>query len=942
MKVTIKLFLIINLNFLIFFVKNAEAYCVQMGGLACPPYTNPTCEVCVWTCFAAGTKVNTLEGKVDIESVKVGDKVVSQDESGKKSMSTVAGLDQPVREHMCRLDFDNGLTLKMTEEHPVMTQDGWKALDPNKTKNENPNLKVKKLQTGDKIVRDDGSFSELNNVSCWSEITPAYNLILDGSVNTYFANGFLAHNKGGAGDPTCVPNCPADYCGDDGCGNKCTSPNDPTAPSNMVVTQTNGEGTSATISWTPGNWGAVQLVRFGEDSVEVSNGCPGNLGAPCLVASSFPTYTQPADPSSAINMYYFDKDATVNRCVSTTSTYSSISTCETNLATYVTTPPFPNGTAPRSTGICYLSLSDCNIYNGTSYLVNNLEAGTEYTSRLVNYKGSTCYSEVIGSFTSTCTSTAPDVPILNSPANATQVMVGASQTLDWGDISNWGLACTNASNRYEVCVSSNSGSTCDLASYVSTGLTSQYNFVPAVANSSILWSVRSNNGSLSSQSGWRNVCAEGYNASDTNYLSNWSSCDATTHKRTRSCTENCGTDNCSGVPLVEDCTGDIRGTIFDATDLSSCPSFDPSTGYLIGVDTSLSTNKTFGLVDQNNTAPHPWSLLNSATTDSNGNYSVRVYAPATYTYDFSSWSDMFVVSSGPKLTCTSASAVVPTSTVGCTTQPCSNLNNISFGFNRYWGGWWQVVGASIHGEEGVKSSIPSSLSTEQSLILPDTTTTSRRGVVSYGQVVPAMLGLNTSAKVSDNLWQAQSHYDGVIYDYAYFNQQFKKYATTLWDGASSISYDPNGKDYQIFKVTGPVANFSYNPTGTEKVIFLINGDVTINSNLTVPDGSFMTIIANGDITFGTAVTRADGWFLGKNINVRCVDSNSDLECDRTDVQFNGNGSFVGWKGINLTRDQGGATNITQPAELFTYRLDLYNNAPEPMKIITKRYKPYVP
>ena len=58
-----------------------------------PPNVDP------WTCFPAGTKVSMAStgGTKNIEDVKVGDQVVSQDESGNRSVSTVAKLEQPVR-----------------------------------------------------------------------------------------------------------------------------------------------------------------------------------------------------------------------------------------------------------------------------------------------------------------------------------------------------------------------------------------------------------------------------------------------------------------------------------------------------------------------------------------------------------------------------------------------------------------------------------------------------------------------------------------------------------------------------------------------------------------------------------------------------------------------------------------------------------------------------
>jgi len=550
--------------------------------------------------------------------------------------------------------------------------------------------------------------------------------------------------------------------------------------------------------------------------------------------------------------------------------------------------------------------------------------------------------------------TAGTAPTLNTPTNA-QIFAGpsgaASVDFSWNAPSSWGVETGSGTRNYSLCVGANASNPCTGGTTTTSTTTSATASVPYGTQ---YWGVKANNvcGSASVLSEIRNVCVEGYtlpgDAGVGNlYFSQWSACNASTHKRTRTCREDCGTDNCTSAAaaglLEEDCLGEIRGTIFDATDLSACPSFDPATGYLIGVDTTLTANnRSFVMADQNTTAPHPWSLITPAETNSAGNYSVRVYAPATYTYDFDDLKDMYVVSSGPKLTCTSTNAVVAGSPSNCGTQPCTTVNNMSFGFDRYWSGWWQAVGASVHGENGIKSSIPSSLPTEQSLILGDGAAGNRRGVVSFGQRVSNMLGLNQNAKVSINLWQVLSNYDGVIYDHAYFNQQFKKYSTTVWDGTGTVTYDDAGKGYQIFKVLGSVTDFNYSPTGTQKVIFLISGDVTINSNIAVPSGAFMAVLSGGTINFGTGVTNVDGWYLGDNISIRCVDANADSECDRSDVQFLGNGSFVSWKGTILTRDMGGPANIAGPAEKFTYRMDLYNNAPDPMKIFTKKYKPYVP
>ena len=578
---------------------------------------------------------------------------------------------------------------------------------------------------------------------------------------------------------------------------------------------------------------------------------------------------------------------------------------------------------------------------------------------VIDYYWNTTCQDYLKSCACTPICSAGTAPTLTSPADAA-IYSGpsgaASVAFDWEEPSSWGSQETGTDRSYTLCVGANSSDPCNGGQTftVGSGASPTTETTQSITSGTKYWGVKANNmcGMSSSISTLRNICVEGHtlpgDAGVGNvYYSQWGACNVNTHKRTRTCAEDCGTDNCTAAAaaglLEEDCEAEIRGTLFDATNLTSCPSFDPNTGYLIGVDTTLTpNNRTFDIADQSNVPTHPWASITAPETDSSGNYNVRVYAPATYSYDFNDLRDMYIVSTGPKLTCVSSVAVVPGNPTNCGTQPCTVVNNMSFGFERYWGGWWQVQGAGVHGETGFRSSIPTALPSEQSLILPDPTTGNRRGIASYGVASDTMLGVNTNAKVSASLWQALSNYDGVIYDHAYFNQQFKKYATTVWDGISPISYDDNGSGYQIFKVTGNVTDFNYNPTGTQKVIFLVSGDVTINSNIVVPDGAFLAVLSSGSISFGTSVTSVDGWYLADSIYVRCVDANADTDCDRTDVQFVGNGSFVGWERIVLSRDRGGDTNILGPSEKFNYRMDLYNNAPDPMKIFTKKYKPYVP
>jgi hypothetical protein len=113
----------------------------------------------------------------------------------------------------------NGGPAFVTAEHPFATLGGWRAVDPAATACENLNLTVKRLLVGDCLQT--GRVQPLpltagNLALTAPALTPVvllsltaesaardtilYNLLLD-SEHTYFANGYLVHNKGdGSGD----------------------------------------------------------------------------------------------------------------------------------------------------------------------------------------------------------------------------------------------------------------------------------------------------------------------------------------------------------------------------------------------------------------------------------------------------------------------------------------------------------------------------------------------------------------------------------------------------------------------------------------------------------------------------------------------------------------------------------------------------------------------
>lgn len=202
--------------FLLFLPKNALA--IQEGHVKCGTGTNcenptyPTCqEGCAenqtdcgfncpsgggGTCFPAGTKVTLSGGSTkNIEDIQPGDKVLSENENGKQSVSTVKQLLSPISNNMCTIRYTNGESLDVTKGHPLFTQNGWKAIDTNETMKEDPGVPVSTLNVGDFMKKDTGTWDQISNISCKDETVQTYNLSVD-NAHTYFAGGFLAHNKG--------------------------------------------------------------------------------------------------------------------------------------------------------------------------------------------------------------------------------------------------------------------------------------------------------------------------------------------------------------------------------------------------------------------------------------------------------------------------------------------------------------------------------------------------------------------------------------------------------------------------------------------------------------------------------------------------------------------------------------------------------------------------
>lgn len=146
----------------------------------------------VFSCFIAGTQVLLTNGDPkSIELIEGKEWLVGHD----GCHNQVLGVEITVLGNRALFAI-NESDYFVTAEHPFMTLDGWKSIDPQATLEENSELEVGRLSVGDVLVKSNDQRMTIHviNRQSASAKTLVYNLLLSGN-NSYFADDFLVHNK---------------------------------------------------------------------------------------------------------------------------------------------------------------------------------------------------------------------------------------------------------------------------------------------------------------------------------------------------------------------------------------------------------------------------------------------------------------------------------------------------------------------------------------------------------------------------------------------------------------------------------------------------------------------------------------------------------------------------------------------------------------------------
>lgn len=163
--------------------------------------TGRSCNTCFdasgVTCFTAGTQVLMEDGTYkNIEDVEIGERVVGNN----GNINTVQEFHRPNLGER-KLVSINGGPYFVTEDHPMLTREGWKSLNPEMSKKNYPRLfaelQITELKIGDSIVKVDGDeFIFTLKTKSDDPNTPLYSFMMDGD-NTFNVYDYITHNCAG-------------------------------------------------------------------------------------------------------------------------------------------------------------------------------------------------------------------------------------------------------------------------------------------------------------------------------------------------------------------------------------------------------------------------------------------------------------------------------------------------------------------------------------------------------------------------------------------------------------------------------------------------------------------------------------------------------------------------------------------------------------------------
>ena len=128
-----------------------------------------------YSCIAEGTQIDTPDGKTPVEKLALGDRVISRGSDGQIAVGKVVAIRRAVAKRWLRFLFADGRELRVTDEHPIACESGWR--------------KAGAFSIGDSVETRSGHL-EIASIATERGAVSVYDLTVQPYAN-FFAGGVL-------------------------------------------------------------------------------------------------------------------------------------------------------------------------------------------------------------------------------------------------------------------------------------------------------------------------------------------------------------------------------------------------------------------------------------------------------------------------------------------------------------------------------------------------------------------------------------------------------------------------------------------------------------------------------------------------------------------------------------------------------------------------------
>jgi len=289
---------------------------------------------------------------------------------------------------------------------------------------------------------------------------------------------------------------------------------------------------------------------------------------------------------------------------------------------------------------------------------------------------------------------------------------------------------------------------------------------------------------------------------------------------------------------------------------------------------------------------------------------------------------------------------------GCVYNVSQANQNMNFFINVKADPWFQIqdggVAAYGDGSLAISNPIPEQCTSANNCtpVMVRTPNSTAPAVITGGGTVDMgePPGLQTTGIDDENKnWLARMTASPARQDYAYFRRIYKFPTAEVQDdyalnfnNAPKPDGTPNNEGVAAYysaedlTITSP-----WTVASGESYVILVNGNLNVNADITVANGGFLAFVTSGDVTFASTLGN-----VAANSTTPVVQgvfiADGKIRLPESQLKFVGAGTFVGWSGFDLFRNFESTDNWYNPTELFVYRPDFLQNAPEEMK--TPRYE----